>query len=53
MQAILEVSEDSVKYCDEKGRTALHYACAEGSTECVRTIVSARRSAVLSKFPKV
>ena len=43
VQVILEVSEGMVNQCDDKGRTALHYACAEGSTDCVRTLLTVRR----------
>lgn len=43
VQVILEVCENAVNYRDEKGRTVLHYACAEGSTDCVRTLISAHR----------
>lgn len=43
IQVILEVNERAVNQRDEKGRIALHYACAEGSTNCVRTLLTARR----------
>ena len=42
----MELKESAVTFKDEKGRTALHYACAEGSTECVRALLTARRSVI-------
>ena len=43
LQAILDCCESAVNLIDNKGRTALHYACAEGSTDCVRTLLAYRR----------
>lgn len=40
MQAILDHNEGAVNLIDIKGRTVLHYACAEGSADCVRTLLS-------------
>ena len=38
----------AVNVIDVKGRTALHYACAEGSADSVRTLLSYRKSVLLS-----
>lgn len=43
-QAILDHNEGAVSLIDGKGRTALHYACAEGSADCVRTLLSYKTS---------
>ncbi len=42
LQAILDCCGSSVNATDPKGRTALHYACAEGSADCVRTLLTYR-----------
>lgn len=42
-QAILDCCENAVNLADSKGRTALHYACAEGSADCVRTLLAYHR----------
>ena len=42
LQAILDCCESAVNLIDNKGRTALHYACAEGSADCVRTLLAYR-----------
>ena len=42
-QAILDCCENAVNLADSKGRTVLHYACAEGSADCVRTLLAYHR----------
>ena len=42
-QAILDCCENAVNVADSKGRTVLHYACAEGSADCVRTLLAYHR----------
>ena len=42
-QAILDCSEGAVSVADSRGRMVLHYACAEGNADCVRTLLTYRR----------
>lgn len=49
MQAILDYNEGAVNLIDVKGRTVLHYACAEGSADCVRTLLSYQKLVFIEK----
>lgn len=42
-KAIADNFEGALNVIDAKGRTVLHYACAEGHAECVRTLLSYHR----------
>lgn len=44
MQAILDCCPMAASFKDSKGRTALHYTCAEGSADCVRVLLACKRS---------
>ena len=36
----MECEEAAVAMKDNKGRTAMHYACGEGNMECIRALAS-------------